>query len=266
MKTRVISAAVLLVITAACMFLPITRILFFTAATAMCCYEMLKAMRAIGTVCTAWTLYLYIAGNAVIACFALRDIYYLAWLVLIIFLNMLCGIVSPKIGAKGALASLAVLLYPLSLFALITRFAYLDAWPVVFVIACLATWTCDSFALFGGKRFGRHKLAPAVSPNKTIEGTLCGAAASAAAGIISFFILKSAYEIPFWLCIVTSLLSSSFGQVGDLAASLIKRMANLKDYSNLIPGHGGMLDRADSLLFAIPTAFFCLSIAGYITI
>jgi phosphatidate cytidylyltransferase len=65
-----------------------------------------------------------------------------------------------------------------------------------------------------------------------------------------------------WLCIVTALVASSFGQVGDLAASLLKRMVGIKDYSNLIPGHGGMMDRADSLLFSIPVAWFCLYMAN----
>lgn len=65
-----------------------------------------------------------------------------------------------------------------------------------------------------------------------------------------------------WLCVTASLVASSFGQVGDLAASLLKRMVGIKDYSNLIPGHGGMMDRADSLLFSIPVAWFCLYIAG----
>ena len=138
----------------------------------------------------------------------------------------------------------------------------MDGWLSVFIIACLATWCCDSFALFGGKRFGRHKLAPAVSPNKTVEGSVCGAAASAVAGLISYLILTFISDVPLITCIITSVVASSFGQIGDLAASLFKRMAGIKDYSNLIPGHGGMLDRADSLLFSIPAAFMCLCIAG----
>ena len=131
-------------------------------------------------------------------------------------------------------------------------------------IACISTWVCDSFALFGGKRFGKHKLAPEVSPNKTVEGAICGAVSAVVAGIILFFVLKQWYPVNCLACALTALICSSFGQVGDLAASLIKRMAGLKDYSNLIPGHGGVMDRVDSLLFSIPSAYFCLLIAGII--
>lgn len=70
--------------------------------------------------------------------------------------------------------------------------------------------------------------------------------------------------VPFWLCVVTALLASTMGQIGDLAESLVKRMIGVKDFSNLIPGHGGMFDRADSLLFSIPTAYLCLTVAGII--
>ena len=137
-----------------------------------------------------------------------------------------------------------------------------DIWLQTLVLACAATWICDSFALFGGMLFGKHKVAPAVSPNKTVEGCVCGALFSMAAGVLVYFIFRSPYPMPLWLCVVTSLAASTMGQIGDLAESLMKRMIGIKDFSNLIPGHGGMFDRADSLLFSIPSTYFILHIAG----
>ena len=128
--------------------------------------------------------------------------------------------------------------------------------------------------MLGGMRFGKHKLAPAVSPNKTWEGAICGAVSSVFTGILVWGLGLLCADLP-WLgglysplplavCVVTAVLASSLGQIGDLAESLIKRMIGVKDFSNLIPGHGGMFDRADSLLFAIPTAYFCIRVASMI--
>ena len=137
-----------------------------------------------------------------------------------------------------------------------------DIWLETLALGCISTWVCDSFALFGGIRFGKHKLAPLVSPNKTIEGCVCGALSSLAAGLLIWALrLFPAISLP--ACLVTAFLASTLGQIGDLAESLIKRMIGVKDFSNLIPGHGGMFDRADSLLFSIPTTYFCLVIAGF---
>ena len=122
-----------------------------------------------------------------------------------------------------------------------------------FVIAFLS----DTGAYFAGRAFGKHKLAPIISPNKTVEGLICGLAAALLSGIAVHYILVafSASLIPLWAEILTAFVAAVAGAFGDLAASSVKREAGIKDYSNLIPGHGGMLDRADSTLFSIPACF-----------
>jgi phosphatidate cytidylyltransferase len=114
-------------------------------------------------------------------------------------------------------------------------------------------WVGDASAYYGGRAFGRHKLAPIVSPNKTIEGSIAGLAGSIVAGIIlGSWLLQR--QISF--LVIASLAAAVAGQLGDLVESALKRSAGVKDSSSLLPGHGGMLDRLDSLMFAAPVFFW----------
>ena len=121
---------------------------------------------------------------------------------------------------------------------------------VGFVIAFLA----DAGAYFVGLRFGRHKLAPVVSPNKTIEGVLGGLAASVVGMLIYALIMQLAmdYRVNYALAILYGLAGCLAGVFGDLCFSIIKRQTGIKDYGNLIPGHGGVLDRLDSMVLVAP--------------
>lgn len=125
------------------------------------------------------------------------------------------------------------------------------AWMLLTVF--VSVWCCDSFAYFFGKAFGKHKLFPRVSPKKSWEGALAGFAfaIAAAVGMNAVFVLN--------LGIVHSLAIGAAigvsGQLGDLAESLLKRDAGVKDSSAIIPGHGGVLDRFDSIIFAVPTVY-----------
>ncbi len=106
----------------------------------------------------------------------------------------------------------------------------------------------DTFALFTGMMFGKHKLAPLISPNKTIEGAIGGSLFGTVAGSLIYIFLIKDYQNIFLLILLTLFLSI-IGQLGDLVKSSIKRNAGIKDFSNLIPGHGGILDRFDSIIF-----------------
>lgn len=120
----------------------------------------------------------------------------------------------------------------------------------------LVIWSCDTAAYFGGKWMGKHKLAPSLSPSKTQEGSLFGIlGALIAAGLIHFVLINS---LRLFDLLVVALLVGTFGQLGDLFESLLKRSARLKDTSTIIPGHGGVLDRFDSLLFVAPWVYLYL--------
>ena len=120
----------------------------------------------------------------------------------------------------------------------------------------LVIWVCDTAAYLFGSAFGKRKLAPAISPNKSVEGFLAGLVSSLLVSM-AFYSLSS---LDWSLSFIASagLIIAFAGQLGDLAESLLKRGASVKDSGSLIPGHGGMLDRIDSLLFAIPVFYYLL--------
>lgn len=128
------------------------------------------------------------------------------------------------------------------------------AWTVLTIFVSI--WICDSAAYFAGRAFGKHKLFERVSPKKTWEGAIAGFL-----GAIAAFLVMQALVLPY-LTVVQALICGMivgiFGQLGDLVESLLKRDAGVKDSSALIPGHGGVLDRFDSILFVSPLLFLYL--------
>ncbi len=121
------------------------------------------------------------------------------------------------------------------------------------LITFVVVWLCDSGAFFVGRAMGRHKLAPALSPKKTVEGAVGGLIAAVVALMLFGLVLKlTGCWVNFGYLAIYGLVGGVVGQLGDLAFSAIKREYGVKDYSNLLPGHGGMLDRFDSTIFTAP--------------
>lgn len=126
----------------------------------------------------------------------------------------------------------------------------------------LSSWGCDTCAYCVGMLFGKHRLAPVLSPKKSIEGAVGGVAGAALLGFIyaSLFGVKM-LEVgnPQVACAAACAIAAVISQLGDLAASAIKRNHDVKDYGHIIPGHGGVLDRFDSMIFTAPAIFFALT-------
>lgn len=142
--------------------------------------------------------------------------------------------------------------------------SWAGTWLVFFPLA--VTWVCDSAAMFAGRAIGGPKLAPVVSPGKTWAGGIAGVIGGVAvAPLFACLIFPRVGLAPMWpeLLAIAGVLAI-VGQVGDLAESLFKREAGVKDSSHLIPGHGGVLDRFDSLYFVIPAAAALYRFVGLI--
>lgn len=128
-------------------------------------------------------------------------------------------------------------------------------WFILFG-ACLT----DAFAYFVGVKFGRHKLCPKISPNKTIEGAIGGIVGTIIVFVIYCSVLNNYcdFSIQYWEMVAFGFVCAIFAQVGDLIASTIKRYVNTKDFGSFIPGHGGILDRIDSVLFVAPICYYAV--------
>ncbi len=135
--------------------------------------------------------------------------------------------------------------------------------PLFIWFIIIATYFCDTGAYFSGMMFGKHKLAPRISPKKTIEGALGGwVIGFLASFLFGYMFLNKTYILAYPMStleiMIASLLLPITGQIGDLAFSAIKRNYGIKDFSSLLPGHGGVLDRLDSLMFNIICFYFIL--------
>lgn len=129
-------------------------------------------------------------------------------------------------------------------------------WYIFFL--CTVVWVGDSAAMYVGKGLGRYKLAPAISPGKTWEGAVGGVVGGMlTAGLVGYFLIP---QCPLGQRLILGLIVSLAAQVSDLSESLIKRYAGVKDSGELIPGHGGMLDRIDSLLLTAPLLLYTLNL------
>lgn len=148
---------------------------------------------------------------------------------------------------------LAYAALPFAFLPLIKSMHQGEMW-ILFLFAVI--WANDTLAFAVGKTIGRHKLCPDISPKKTVEGAVGGLIG----GMTAAFFLSFWIEGPLWVLIVVSIALGVIGVIGDLSESVLKRAAGVKDSGALLPGHGGVLDRVDSLLFAIPALYFFLQL------
>lgn len=189
-------------------------------------------------------------------------------------LLLLAMAVASRSSAARPLASVAVTLFGVYYAAVLPAFILLirlPHWPnrswagaMLVFFPLVVTWVCDTAAMFGGRAFGGPKLAPSISPGKTRSGAIAGLiGAVAIAPLFALVIFPPlGVQIGVLAACAMALVLSVVGQLGDLVESLFKREAGVKDSSSLIPGHGGVLDRFDSLYFVLPAAAACYRLLG----
>ena len=136
--------------------------------------------------------------------------------------------------------------------------------------ALLSAWLNDTFAYFVGRKFGKHKLAPNISPKKSVEGAIGGILfcdlTAVIIGLIFHFCVMPDANINFWALILLGVIDAPVSILGDLSFSLIKRNYGIKDYGSIFPGHGGMLDRFDSIIFTAPVLVAINQFIPFITV
>lgn len=206
------------------------------------------------------TVFLLIS-SVIVVCFYFEKFSFvlILYFLMIIYLVMVEVLNEEKhFEAVGTwLLSVVYISTPFGLLSLIASTRFMDLFEANYAIICLVmVWVSDTFAFFGGKLFGKHKLAERISPKKTWEGSIIGFIFVLITGVVIWKFFYNDMTLLHWISI--AVIVGVFAQIGDLFESSLKRSVKVKDSSNLIPGHGGALDRFDSILFAVPALYIFL--------
>lgn len=268
-RTRVISSVVLVILALATIIAGgyvLAATLLFLALVAY--RELMKACKLSGENGKFSALevigYLGIIGYYLTMVFVENNIFLFMTVILTLIAFMFIYVFSfPKYHSEQIMSAFFCMAYApvmLSCIYLVRSLPYgvYTVWMIF-----ISSWICDTCAYLVGMCIGKHKLAPVLSPKKSIEGAIGGILGSALVGALyGFFVVESVVKEQqiTWIFVLISALGAVISQVGDLAASAIKRNQNIKDYGKLIPGHGGVMDRFDSVIFTAPMIYFLVLI------
>jgi phosphatidate cytidylyltransferase len=184
---------------------------------------------------------------------------FLPSIMLILFANVIAT--DMKISFKDMSYTLLGICYIPVFISFLTLIDAMQNGKILIGYILISAWGTDVFAYLIGKKFGKHKFSK-VSPKKSIEGCIAGTIGAVLIMVLYAVILNRYFQFnySYMYVIIVGIVLSLIGQIGDFSASCIKRYVDIKDYSNLLPGHGGMLDRIDSVLFLAPFAYLLFTI------
>ena len=176
------------------------------------------------------------------------------WVFIAVAVSLIYGWKINERGAYDAAATLTALVY-IPFFTYHIVLIDMTGYKLFIWIVVIAAFGSDIFAYFTGYFLGKHKMAPNLSPKKTVEGAIGGLAGSSLFSFLFGFIFMRDMAL---VCLVLGLVGGAAGMAGDLTASAFKRKMGIKDYGNLIPGHGGIMDRFDSVIFVAPVVYYVI--------
>lgn len=270
MKQRIITGSICAILFIGCLFLMDTIVfaLVLSLMSAIAVHEVEKAVNLKNVPIMILSLALSVAipvlahFNVNVPIAAFGGIY-----VVLIFIFMLIQFEKTKFEeAVTAIFASVAIPYSFSLFLVFRdineRFSSYTKIDGIFLIlfACFCAWLTDIFAYFVGSKFGKHKLCPKISPKKSVEGAVGGVVGAVLLNVVLLFVFKKFFfqdgtGLTYVSVIIMSVCLSVISMFGDLAASTIKRNFGIKDFGKLLPGHGGIMDRCDSLLFVLPVLY-----------
>ena len=258
MKTRVLTSVIGTPLVALCLYFSYINVFWAIFVGAICViasYEMLGCTGLKRVLPIAIPTLLYSALVPLCSIF-MKDseirfdlLYHAA--IIYIFIMLFVGVLTHNAThSEKLLASVAANIYVTNSIASLILLRRLDHGVALIILVLLGSWITDIFALFSGMFFGKRKLSPIISPKKTVEGAIGGTIFCSIAYTVFALVYNAIYDAELSV-IVFALIAipiAVFSQFGDLAASALKRSYGIKDYGNLIPGHGGILDRIDSVM------------------
>ncbi|MEW9124622.1 MAG: phosphatidate cytidylyltransferase [Thermotaleaceae bacterium] len=175
------------------------------------------------------------------------------WFFSVIILVLTNNLFNKKANIQDSCVTLLGIFYVVFFMFHIVMVSNIDKYNYLIWMIFLSAWATDTFAYFTGYFFGTRKLCPTISPKKTVEGSLGGVIGSIfVSAIFAYFIDITVLSH----CMIIGFIGSISAQIGDLTASSFKRYVGIKDYGKIMPGHGGVLDRFDSILFTAPTVYY----------
>lgn len=268
MLVRILAAAVGLPLLLAVVFLlpPVATTIVFAAASMIAAYEMLwrtglaknkRLVAETAIMAAAVVMWSWLRAEGILSADGLWLAALIALFVFasVLFCELLAAHTQLKFGSACA-ALFSGIVYPFLIGALV-RLRGMEGGTFYILVAFLISMVADSGAYFIGKAFGRHKLAPVISPKKTVEGAIGGVLFNILGMLLYTLLLNRCFgftQVNYLFAAIYGLVGAFGSMLGDLTLSVVKRQVGLKDYGNLIPGHGGILDRFDSTMICAPIA------------